>query len=127
MTKRCLYLSAFVAINLFAIYAPVALCILLFPTLKISGLSEFLYFPVLFAELLFWLSGFSINGHAPPDWVFLVGILLTVALLSLLLHRLRAAWFCLPFLVFGSCLLQDIIAIQVLNALGPALGALGAD
>ena len=130
MMKRILSLLVFVVINMIASYAPVAVCIWLFPTIQIvrnRPLSELLYFPVMFAELAFWLSGFSINGHAPPDSFFLSVFFLAIVLISVLLHRVRRAWFWVPFLLFWICLFQDICAIQVMNALGPGLGALGAD
>jgi hypothetical protein len=114
--KRILSLAAFVAINVSASYAPVAVCVWLFPTIQIAGnmfLSKFLYFPVLFAELVFWLSGFSINGRAPSDWIFLSAFLLAIVLISVLFQRVKRAWFWVPFILFWICLFQDISAIEV--------------
>lgn len=125
---RILSVLTFLAVNVFASYAPVVGCFLLFPPFfKNTSASDLLYYPVMFAELLRWLSGLSINGHAPPDWSFLIGFLMAIGLVSVLFYRVKKAWFWVPFILFWVCLFQDVAAIQVITALGPGFGALGAD
>ena len=112
MRKRMLSLMALLALNVLAVYAPVAVCLLLFrANLRKVAAAEFLFFPVWFAEIVFWLIGFSPGGRALPEWVILLGFLLTVLLASVLFAGVKKARFWMPFLLFWACLFQDALAL----------------
>jgi hypothetical protein len=104
-------ITAFFCVNLLAAYVPALVCVTDLP--KVSPALVYLCSPVVFAGIA---TSYATNDAG--GWFFLAALILLLFLASAALHNSRTAWVAIPSLVFVYSLLQGMLAVAVINALG---------